>query len=368
MKIVYMKILKPLEVKSIEQFFQLNQDKLLKVMGQYLKTKYKTVYKTPSYIVAVGDIPVAVVAHLDTVFTTPPEDIFYDRVKNVMWSPDGLGADDRAGVYAIVQLIKMGLKPTIIFTTDEEVGAIGARQLVKDMPNGIPNVELKYIIQLDRRGSTDCVFYDCDNVLFEEYVESFGFVTAYGTFSDISIICPVWKVAGVNLSIGYIDEHSYSETLYVGNMLATIEKVANMLKDIDHVKERFEYIPLYAKSDKYYNKLAYAYGYDCYDDDYDYGWDPSYGVPKTTWNSWHMPKDMCICYGCGNKDYDYNVIPTKGVDGKTIFLCGDCISQTENLRWCEVCGEAFLIKRGDKDRERCYDCIEEDINDTNRGN
>ena len=88
--------------------------------------------------------------------------------------------------------------------------------------------DLNYIIQLDRRGSNDCVFYECNNPEFVEYVEAFGFVTAHGTFSDISTICPSWGIAGVNLSIGYIDEHSYSEILYVGNMLATIGKVEKM--------------------------------------------------------------------------------------------------------------------------------------------
>ena len=169
-----MKILKPAEIKSIEQFFQLKQESLLKVMSKYLKTKYKEVYFTPDYIVAVGDIPIAVVAHLDTVFTSPPENIFYDRVKNVMWSPEGMGADDRAGVYAIVQLIKQGLRPTVIFTTDEERGALGAEKLVKDYSEAI--TELKYIIQLDRRGSNDCVFYDCENPAFEEYIETFDYL------------------------------------------------------------------------------------------------------------------------------------------------------------------------------------------------
>ena len=78
-----MKTLKPAEIKSIEQFFQLKQENLLKVMSKYLKTKYKEVYFTPDYIIAVGDIPIAVIAHLDTVFPSPPENIFYDRVKNV---------------------------------------------------------------------------------------------------------------------------------------------------------------------------------------------------------------------------------------------------------------------------------------------
>lgn len=362
-----MKVLKQNEVKSIEQFFQLRQESLLKIMAKYLKSKYETVLFTPDYIVAVGDIPVALVAHLDTVFTAPPENIFYDRVKNVMWSPDGLGADDRAGVYAIVQLIKRGYRPTVIFTTDEEKGALGAEKLIKDHPE--PVVGLKYIIQLDRRGSNDCVFYDCENPLFEEYVETFDFVTTFGSFSDISVICPAWKVAGVNLSIGYVDEHSYSELLYVGNMLSTINKVEKMLKDVDNIAEPYEYIP--ASYTKYYSSkygLAYGYSdYDYYDDDY--GWDPSYGVSKTMWKSWHTPKDLMTCHGCGEKDYDYNLFPTKTTAGGTIFLCSDCIAKTNNLGWCKVCGEPYLAKEGDKVVDICYDCLaKEDIDDTNTGN
>ena len=342
-----MKILKPTEVRSLEQFFQLKQENLLKIMKQYLSTKYKTVYSTNSYIIAVGDIPIALVAHLDTVFSIPPKDIFYDRNKNVMWSPDGLGADDRAGVYAIVQLIKRGFRPTIIFTTDEEKGALGAEKLIREYPE--PPTDLKYIIELDRRGSTDCVFYDCDNSLFEEYVEQFGFITAFGTFSDISVICPAWGMAGVNLSIGYVNEHSYAEILYISNMFATINKVDKMLKDADNVKEIFEYIP---------TKYSGYFTYTKTDDDF--GWDPSYGISKSLWKSWHSPQDLMTCSGCGTNDYDYNLFATKTPSGKTIFLCSDCISKAKNIDWCKRCGEPFLIDKDAETLSFCYDCCKED--------
>lgn len=60
-----------------------------------------------------------------------------------MWSPQGLGADDRAGIFAIIQIIKSGLRPHIILTTDEEVGGVGADLLSK---NGNPFADLRYII------------------------------------------------------------------------------------------------------------------------------------------------------------------------------------------------------------------------------
>lgn len=335
-----MKTLKTIEVKSLEQFFQLTQENLLKLMGKYLKTKYEKVYITKDYIIAVGDIPIGLVAHLDTVFSQVPQNIFYDRVKNVMWSPEGLGADDRAGVYSIIQLIKQGLRPTIIFTTDEERGAIGADKMIDDFPEA--PVELKYIIQLDRRGSNDCVFYDCDNPKFEEYVETFDFVTTYGTFSDISVICPAWGVAGVNLSIGYINEHSYSEILYIGSMLSTIKKVEKMLKDYENA-DKFEYIPLpYVK---HYSQYTY--------DDEDFGWDPSYGISKSTWKSWHTGKDLMTCHSCGDKDYDYNLFAVKTEAGGTIFICSDCVVKLQGLKWCPRCGEPFLSST---EETLCYDC------------
>ena len=364
-----MKTLKPAELKSIEQFFQITQENLLKIMGKYLKSKYDKVYYTKDYIIAVGDIPVALVAHMDTVFTSPPEEIFYDRAKNVMWSPDGLGADDRAGVYSIIQLIKKGYKPTVILTTDEEKGALGASELIKDHPTA--PTELKYIIELDRRGSVDCVFYDCENTEFEEYVEKFGFVTAYGTFSDISVICPTWGVAGVNLSIGYVNEHSYSEILYIGNMLSTIEKVEKMLQKASDI-ETFKYVP--ASYLKYYrlgkDKKVYECAYD-YDYNDDWGWDPSYGISKSLWKSWQTstaPVEEMNCFRCGSSEYEYNLFAIKNTDGSTVRYCPDCLADSGQVNWCHYCGEPFIVKPEDNIEEQhlCYDCIEREAsNGTN---
>ena len=339
-----MKTLNQQELKSIEQFFQLKQPQLMKAMKHYLSMKYENVISTKEYLIAVGEIPVALVAHLDTVFKEPPHDIFYDRVKNVMWSPDGLGADDRAGVYSIVQILKSGLRPTVIFTTDEELGCLGAEALAEQVKT--PPTDLKYIIQLDRRGSNDCVFYSCDNPEFDAYVESFGFVTNFGSFSDISTICPAWKIAGVNLSIGYYDEHSVSETLYVGQMYDTIRKVKHMLEAaIDAPK--FEYI-----EDFNYNKGFTKVLND--EDDY-WGWDPSYGISKEEWASFMEPQSKCN--RCGHWDYDYNLFPVKDQNNKTTFFCCDCLPQVEGLFWCNICGEPFIDMGLPKDAEKlCKDC------------
>lgn len=227
--------------KMIEKLFQLNQAQLLDVMSNFLNAKYKTVTTTKHYIIAIGqDTSMGLVAHLDTVFHSPPQTFFYDQEKNVMWSPDGLGADDRAGVMAIIELVNRGYRPTIILCCDEEKGGLGAQALIQDFscsPTG-----LKYLIEIDRAGKNDFVTYDCNNEEFNSYISSFGFEFNWGSFSDISFIAPIWGVAAANVSCGYVDEHSYAEHLYINYLNDTIDKVEQMLLEVDNAPH-FKYIP-----------------------------------------------------------------------------------------------------------------------------
>lgn len=309
------------EFKLFESLASLTQNSMRRALYSYLKKRYKKVIVAPEYLYAVGEIPIALVAHMDTVFSSPPKDIYYDERKGICWSPDGLGADDRAGIFAILTILKHGYRPSIIFTTDEEIGAVGASQLVEDIKS--PESELKYIIQLDRRGTNDCVFYDCDNRNFVEYIEKFGFVETFGSFSDISVICPTWGIAGVNLSIGYENEHTTSEILRVGAMLNTIKKVENMLKvkDIPF----FEYIEYsYANNswNYYFQRGRKKSLYD--DDDAEY----NYATLK--------------CDKCNKYFHDYEVIPALSKDGnKTKYYCPDCCA-TE-VDWCAQCNNAFEL-------------------------
>lgn len=225
---------------TLRRLLMMTQAELQKELVKFLEEIYpKRVVSTKHFIIAFGDIPVALCAHTDTVFKYPPTEIFWDREQRVVFGNFGLGADDRAGIYAIINILSAGYRPTVIFTADEEKGNLGA-QVMTHLITKNP-VELKYIIQLDRRGDNDCVFYDCWNEEFMNYIMQFGYEMALGSFSDISTICPAWDIAGVNLSIGYRDEHTYGERLYLNPLMRTIEKVEKMLEDIDNVP-MFKYI------------------------------------------------------------------------------------------------------------------------------
>lgn len=323
-----------------ETIAKMTQPALFRSMRKYLKKYYKPekMTVTNQYILCEGNLPVMLVAHMDTVFKTPPQRIFYDVKQTTMWSPEGLGADDRAGVYLIWRIVQSGYLPNICLTTDEELGCLGAAALIKDFPD-CPFDNLKYIVELDRQGTNDCVFYSCANEQFQTFVESYGFVTDWGTYSDISDICPAWKIAGVNLSVGYKGEHRETETLNTRAMLDTLRKVKDMLKectsdDVPH----FEFIP--DLFEKYYYSLSKYYLYPDDEDDFERYY-PNY-------------KHLCQCARCGKAYDELDVFPVKAKDYDGIrYYCLDCVDT--GINWCKKCGEPFEVEKETDDF--CPDCL-----------
>ena len=242
-----------MDINNFKKILRLEQKDLKMLCLKYLISKDYDVKFGDGYVYGEGNIPVMLVAHLDTVHRELPYNIYYDKEQDVMWSPQGIGGDDRCGVYSILKILETD-KPYVLFVEDEEIGSIGAGKAVKSLD--FPQVN--FIIELDRRGINDCVFYDCGNVKFQEYIESFGFKTKTGTFSDIVTLSDVWEIASVNLSIGYFKEHTSSETIHLNFMKLTINKVKKILDDVKrHPDDYYEYdaIPRWS----YFNKEGEKY-------------------------------------------------------------------------------------------------------------
>lgn len=243
-------------MKTFKKILKPKQDYLKKLVVKYLEMKeYKPVVGD-GFVYAKGDIPIMLVAHMDTVHREQPKDIFYDSEQDVLWSPQGIGGDDRCGVYALMKILDTH-KPYVCFTEDEEMGCIGAGKFVKTI---IPDDDVKFIIEIDRRGSNDCVFYDCGNEEFQKYIESFGFETKIGSYSDIVDISDEWEIASVNLSAGYYNEHTSQEIIKFKELNETIEKVKKILDDADNVGF-FDY-----------EKIRYNYPYSYYGKTYGKGY------------------------------------------------------------------------------------------------
>lgn len=272
------------------------------MLMRYLKSKgYQNIKSTNMYIIAEGELPVCLCAHMDTVFPKPPATFYFDREQSVLWSPDGLGADDRTGVYIIINLIEKGYKPSVIFTDLEERGGIGADALIKHFQE-CPFSDCRALIQLDRRGSNDAVYYECDNKDFEKLITSYGFVTEWGTFTDISVFGPQWGIAAVNLSVGYYNEHQNIETLNMAECHQTIDRVEKMLQDCGNWLS-YAYIPVV------YNNLNFVYGSvtDC--DDIEPWW----------------VQNSCFCCGKSLKMDEGRVIGgATGRPEEDFLVCDEC--------------------------------------------
>lgn len=247
---------------------QMKEYHLHNYLVSLLKSYDYSVKHEREFIYAINTIDkgaeVCLIAHLDTVWKLPPEDdgYIYDKQRDIMMGlEEGLGADDRAGVYIIVKLLEAGWRPQgIVFTHDEEVGGLGAYSLIGSIP--IPDINFKYLIQIDRQGKDDCVFYDCDNEAFTRYVEGFGWKTQKGTMSDISIIAPAWGIAAVNVSAGYFNEHfdnEYVKPKYILNDI--IPRLSHMLADAEHAKS-FTYIQKDKRKTQYHSWSKVHQNYD----------------------------------------------------------------------------------------------------------
>lgn len=252
------------------------------LVKELIAAGYTDVISADGYIYAKGNIPVLLTAHMDTVHRKRVEDFYeyYDENKkqHIISSPQGIGGDDRCGIYMILQIIKTH-KCSVLFCEDEECGGIGSKKFVKTAL--IKEIEnMKYMIELDRMNGKDAVFYSCDNADFTKFIESnTGYKKTWGSFSDISTLMPAAGVAGVNFSCGYYNAHQTSEYVIVEEMLNTI----NVVKKLLDVKcDKFKYV---ARS--YGN-----YGGGYYGGYYGRSWN---GWDEDDWDDYYMEK-----YGYGN--------------------------------------------------------------------
>ncbi|MBE8954906.1 MAG: hypothetical protein SR2Q5_04440 [Quinella sp. 2Q5] len=230
-------------MKILEDFLRPTQKQLFKRLCK--KFKGKTLINKGNFILVRGIVPVMLVAHLDTVHDEPVREICKTADGNILMSPQGIGGDDRCGCFALVKIYKSAqVKPWLLFTCDEEIGGIGAKAFcLAHKQNQLPKELdlLKFIVEIDRRGANDAVFYHCANTDFEAYITGKDFNTARGSFSDISLVAPELGIAAVNLSSGYHNAHTLHEFINRKELDGTIGKVVDIINDAAKLP-RFEYI------------------------------------------------------------------------------------------------------------------------------
>lgn len=228
------------DIDFFGSILKLNQKKLKEELVKTLLPQFyeeSDIVSQDGFIYVKGSQDVMMVAHMDTVHRTKIKCLIYDKEQQILTSPEGVGGDDRCGIMGILTLLYEGYRPYILFTEDEEIGGIGASKAQKAIT---PPDSLKYLIEIDRRGSNDAVFYSCISQDFQKYIENFDFQIDYGSYSDIESLMSPWDICGVNLSAGYYNEHHTNEYICIDELHNVVTRIGEMLDNIPDTRFQYE--------------------------------------------------------------------------------------------------------------------------------
>lgn len=248
--------------KEFEKICRMSQKSLKNHVKQMLKKTHDEVTVADGYVYAQGIFPVLLVAHLDTVHEKLPNMIVYDQTQDIISSPNGIGGDDRAGVYMIFEILKL-FNCSVLFCEDEEIGGIGAGKFAKS--ELASELHFNYIMEFDRANANDAVFYSCANDEFEKFITRDFYKTNYGTYSDICDVAPALGCAAVNLSCGYYKAHTKDEYVVLSEMENSIRAACDILARTSH-DDKFEYVEDESVYDNWTGYGYYGYrNYSSYD-------------------------------------------------------------------------------------------------------
>lgn len=194
-----------------------------------------------------------IIAHMDTVFDYDFERELVQK-GNLITARDvktkascGLMADDSNGIYCALRLLDIIPNIKICFTTQEEIGGIGA-VVATENTEFFNNVN--FFLQADRRGNSNIItFTNGRKIVSDKFVEDitpiikrYNYSTTNGIFTDVGEIAFWCSVSGINISCGYYNEHTTNETCNIvelHNCLCLMRELINTLKDKEPYKVEF---------------------------------------------------------------------------------------------------------------------------------
>ena len=179
---------------------------------------------------------VLLVAHADTVW----DDLYNRRHYDQELTEDGgvymgknaqcgIGADDRAGCAILWLLQNSG--HSLLIVDGEEFGQIGSHHIKDAYPELFDELNGHcYMVQFDRRENRNYKVYNLP--VSDEFIDFIEDTTGYynagrASRTDIIVLCR--DICGVNLSIGYYNEHTGMEKVVFDEWYSTLELAENFL-------------------------------------------------------------------------------------------------------------------------------------------
>jgi len=185
-----------------------------------------------AYVIEVGESRTMFSCHVDTVHREGgKQTIKFDRKHLHYFKTDGkpLGADDTAGCWVMLEMIDANVPGVYVFHRGEECGGIGSSYIAAKNPEFLERFDRA--VAFDRRGSTSVITHQgwgrCASDTFAQALadmlnedgmsmylpDDTGIFTDTANYIDYIPEC-------TNLSCGYANEHSGSETLHLPTLVA----------------------------------------------------------------------------------------------------------------------------------------------------
>lgn len=180
-----------------------------------------------------------IIAHMDTVFyfDFPRKLIqngnFISAINAKTKKSCGLTADDSNGIYCALRLLNVLPAIKICFTTQEEVGGIGALKATENV-EFFKNVN--FLLQADRKGHSDIIIHTNGEKIASEafitdispIIKKYDYTFERGIFTDVGEIACEIGISGINISCGYYNEHTEKEICNIQEL----HKCLNLMKKI----------------------------------------------------------------------------------------------------------------------------------------
>lgn len=220
-----------------------------------------------------GDYP-CVVAHMDQVQDIRSNDFkcFVCGDTILGFSPsskmqEGLGADDKNGIFIALECLRKFDNIKLVFFTDEERGTIGSSYADVSFFD-----DCRFVIQCDRKGNSDFVenIYTT-SLCSEEFIhdtemEKFGYAPHTGGLTDVYALSQNGlAVSCCNMSCGYYHPHTDNEVTSITDLENCRDFVFHI---IENCKKKYPHEKGF--SDYFSQDNLYSHDKNCEDYDEDY--------------------------------------------------------------------------------------------------
>jgi len=226
----------------------------------YTVDTHKNIYATKQTDETVEFFP-CVVAHTDTVHEIDTINVREEQVPNAQkelklalkayndkGQPTGIGGDDKCGIYACLELLKVIPNLKAGFFVSEETGCHGSRKADKEFFSNVG-----YAIEFDAPGNwmvteycmgtplyeKDSEFFKmCDEVLTENFKRRNKYQSH--PFTDVFALKEIFDFSCINFAIGYYNYHTRDEYVVVEDVYNGIDAGKKIIEKLGNKKYTFK--------------------------------------------------------------------------------------------------------------------------------